>query len=212
MTQRIPPPAAGSNRMILVRHGEPDEIVRGRCYGRMDVGLSPRGREQMRRVSRRLGAARLSAIYSSPSRRALESASVLAAGRLPVTVDRRLCEIDFGQLEGLTYADIQERYPQTYDEWMTRPADVVFPGGESLGAMAARVREALDHIRRTHTGGMVAVVAHGGVSRIALATALGLDACRIFRLDQAYACVNVIDYIGDEPLVRLINGEARAPC
>ena len=71
--------------------------------------------------------------------------------------------------------------------------------------MAARVGEALAHIRRMHAGEAVAVVSHGGVNRVALAAALGLDARRIFRLAQSYACANVIDYIGDEPLVHMMN-------
>ena len=206
------PPHAGMTRIVLVRHGEPDESVRGRCYGRLDVGLSPRGCEQMRQVWRLLSAEPLSAIYSSPRRRSVESASVLAARCSAVTVDERLREIDFGDFEGLTYDDIAERFSETYEQWMTRPTEVTFPGGENFAAMAARVGEALGHIRGAHRGQTVAIVSHGGVNRIALATALELDVRRIFRLDQAYACMNVIDYIGDEPLVRLINGAAQVPC
>jgi alpha-ribazole phosphatase/probable phosphoglycerate mutase len=74
--------------------------------------------------------------------------------------------------------------------------------------MAARVRDTFEDLRRTHTGQVVAIVSHGGVNRIALATALGLDLARIFRLDQAYACVNVVDYFAHEPVVRLVNGVA----
>jgi len=202
-------PHAGTTRMVLVRHGQPDESVRGRCYGGLDVGLSARGREQMRRARRLLSDMPCSAIYSSPKRRALESAGVLAGRRASVIVDDRLREMDFGDFEGLTYDDIAERFSEPYREWMNRPTEVTFPGGENFTTMAARVREALGHIRGAHRGGAVAIVSHGGVNRIALATALELDARRIFRLDQAYACVNVIDYIGDEPLVRLINGGAQ---
>jgi alpha-ribazole phosphatase len=206
------PPHAGTTRIVLVRHGEPDESVRGRSYGGLDVGLSARGREQMRRARRLLREVRCSAIYSSPKRRALESASVLAGRRASVIVDDRLREMDFGDFEGLTYDDIAERFSEKYREWMNRPTEVTFPGGENFTAMAARVRDALDHIRCAHRSETVAIVSHGGVNRIALATALELDARRIFRLDQAYACVNVIDYIGDEPLVRLINAAPQVPC
>jgi alpha-ribazole phosphatase len=205
MTSEIPDVVATATRMILLRHGEPDPSVRGRCYGRLDVGLSPHGRDQMRRARRLLRGSPLSAIYSSPSRRAVESAGVLAGRHPRVTVDDRLGEIDFGEFEGLTYDAIAEGYPQTYAEWMTRPTDVVFPGGESFGALTSRVRDALSEIRRTHLSQTIAIVSHAGVNRVALATALELDARQIFRLDQSYACVNVIDYIGDEPFVRLVN-------
>ena len=208
-----PPLHGRSARIVLVRHGEPDDAVRGRCYGRLDVGLSPRGYEQMRRARRLLRQTPLSVIYSSPRRRALESAGVLADPQRRVTVDDRLREIDFGEFEGMSYDEIARRFPDAYRDWMDRPTDVVFPGGESFAAMASRVRDALEQIRRAHAGGeTVAVVAHGGVNRIALATALELPPRRLFRLDQAYGCVNVIDYLGDEPLVRLVNAGAGRQC
>ena len=205
-------PHSGTTRLVFVRHGEPDQSVRGRCYGGLDVGLSARGRMQMRRARGLLRDVTCSAIYSSPKRRALESASVLAGHRASVTVDHRLREMDFGDFEGLTYEDIAERFPEKYHEWMNRPTEVTFPAGENFTAMADRVRDAVDHIRGAHRGETIVIVSHGGVNRIALAAALELDPSRIFRLDQAYACVNVIDYLSDEPLVRLINGVAQRPC
>jgi broad specificity phosphatase PhoE len=210
MTSGLWPPAPGTTRLILLRHGEPDETVRGRCYGRLDPGLSPAGREHMRRTWRLL-AAEPTAIYSSPRRRALESAALRAAPAPAITIDERLREIDFGEFEGLTYREISMRYPDSYAKWMTRPTEVVFPGGESFAEMTVRVREALERIRRTHAGETVVIVSHDGVNRIALATALELDARHIFRLAQSYACANVIDYIGNEPLVRVINATLE-PC
>jgi broad specificity phosphatase PhoE len=120
-------------------------------------------------------------------------------------VDERLREIDFGAFEGLTYEEIATRYPRTYDRWMTRPTDVRFPDGESFATMSARVSEALEQIRRRHSGETVVTVSHGGVNRVALAHALHLDPRRIFRLAQAYACVNVIDYAGGESVVLVTN-------
>jgi alpha-ribazole phosphatase len=198
-------PSHGTTRLVLVRHGEPDESVRGRCYGRLDVGLSTHGYEQVRRMRQALRDEPISAIYSSPLRRALESARVLGAGRSIVAVDERLREIDFGDFEGLTYDEVAERFPEKYEEWMKHPTDVAFPGGETFAAMMARVHDVLEEVRHTHAGHTAVVVSHGGVNRIALASALALQPCRLFRLDQGYACVNVIDYFGDEALVRLMN-------
>ena len=204
MTTLALPTVAGT-RMVLVRHGEPEEGMRGRCYGRLDVGLSAEGREQARRTARFLSDLPIAAVYSSPRCRAVESANLLAAGRTPVTVDERLREIDFGIFEGLTYKEIARRFPDTYEEWMTHPTNVAFPGGETFPAMVGRVRDAVDELRRVHPDQTIAVVSHGGVNRIALATALDLDLRRIFRLAQAYACVNVIDYFPGEAVVRLVN-------
>jgi broad specificity phosphatase PhoE len=200
----LPPPTEGTTRLILLRHGEPDEAVHERCYGRLDPSLSSRGREQMRQTWRLVNG-ELAAIYSSPRRRALESAKLREPAVPAVTIDDRLREIDFGALEGLTYLDISLRYPKTYAEWMTRPTEVTFPGGKSFGGMNVRVRDALECFRRAHAGNTVAIVSHGGVNRIALAGALDLDPRRIFRLAQSYACLNVIDYVDDEPLLRVMN-------
>jgi alpha-ribazole phosphatase len=210
MKIELPSPAPGATRLVLIRHGEPDLAFRDRCYGRLDPGLSPAGREQMRQTWTLLDAAP-TAIYCSPSRRAVDSAIVRSAARPSVTVDARLAEIDFGAFEGLTYDEISRRYPEAYAKWMAAPTEVMFPDGESFAAMAARVRQAMDHIRAAHAGGTVAIVAHGGVNRVALASALGLDPRHIFRLAQGYACLNVIDYSGDDAIVRLMNVTA-APC
>ena len=211
MTIALPPRGHGTTRLILLRHGEPDETVHGRCYGRLDPGLSHRGREQMRQAWRLLDDQSPSAVYSSPSRRALESTALRSTDTPAAAVDERLREIDFGAFEGLTYDEISTRDPQKYDEWMIRPTDVAFPDGESFATMSTRVREALEQIRWKHSGETVVTLSHGGVNRVALAQALDLDPRRIFRLAQVYACVNVIDYAGGEPVVLVMNATVE-PC
>src|SRR5262249_28579904 len=141
--------AAVTTRLYLVRHGEPDDAWRGRCYGRLDVGLSPSGRAQAERTAAWLGAAPIAAVYASPLRRALESAAPIAAahGLTPVAV-RALREIDFGQLEGLSYDEAAERHPELYRAWMERPTEVSFPGGESYADMRERVQRAVLELRR----------------------------------------------------------------
>ena len=212
MTLGMPPPEAGTTRLILVRHGEPDTAVRGHCYGRLDPDLSPLGRAQMQRAWRLLDDQPVAAIYSSPSRRAIESARLRATDTPAITVDAGLREIDFGEFEGLTYSEIAARFPERYEEWMARPTHVAFPGGETFATMAARVGDALDRIRRDHHGSTVVLVSHGGVNRVALAEALALDPRHIFRLAQAFACVNVIDHVGDQPIVRVMNATVPEPC
>src|SRR5687768_5497484 len=211
MTMALPPRCNGTTRLILLRHGEPDETIHGRCYGRLDPGLSHRGREQMRQAWLLLDKESPSAICRSPSRRAVESTALRSIDTPAAAVDERLREIDFGAFEGLTYNEISTQYPQKYDQWMTRPTDVVFPDGESFATMSARVHEALEQIWRKHSGETIVTVSHGGVTRVALAHALDLDPRRIFRLAQGYACVNVIDYAGGESVVLVMNATVQ-PC
>jgi alpha-ribazole phosphatase len=200
-------PEGTTLRVVLVRHGEPEASARGRCYGRLDVDLSPRGRRQMRRVARLLERAPLAAVYCSPRRRARESGQIVAAPHgLAPRPENRFREIDFGSLEGLTYDQAAARFPEVYKAWMERPTEVEFPGGESLSAMRGRVVAAAGELMGRHGGHTIAIVSHGGVGRILLAEALSLDSRHLFRMEQSYGAVSVIDYYGEAPLVRLFNG------
>lgn len=205
----IPPRASGASRLVLVRHGEPEASSRGRCYGRLDVGLSPEGRGQARQAAAALAGLSVAAVYASTRTRALESARLVCEGRglEPIALEA-LREIDFGVFEGMRYDEAAERYPEVYRAWMERPTEVSFPGGESFPKMRRRVLAAVAEIRTRHEGETVVVVSHGGTNRVVLADALGLPDERIFRFAQSYACVNVIDYFEQAPLVVLLNGAA----
>jgi broad specificity phosphatase PhoE len=94
---------------------------------------------------------------------------------------------------------------------MDEPARVRFPGGEGLPDLRARVVPALAEIRARHEGHAVAVVAHGGVIRVVLADALGLEDGALFRLDQAEGGVSVVDWLDGVPLVRVANATLYSP-
>ncbi len=201
-------PSGVSTRFFLVRHGEPEASARGRCYGRLDVGLSASGREQIDLVAHCLRQAPLAEVYTSPRRRARESAEIVARlHELSPSVDERLGEIDFGQLEGMSYDDAAKTYPELYRAWMERPTEVEFPGGESFDIMERRVLSAAADLRLRHRGQVVAIVTHGGVNRVLLREALGMPKTSIFRLDQSYAAISLVDYYEDAPVVRFVNVE-----
>jgi alpha-ribazole phosphatase len=198
----------GWTRLVLIRHAEPDAAMRGRCYGQLDVGLSPAGHAQAAQLARALAGAPIEAIYSSPRRRALDTARPL--GRPPERVDA-LREIDFGELEGMTYDAAAARYPELYQRWMARPTEVAFPGGEHYRDVRARVCAAAARIRARHAGGCAAVFAHGGTVRTLVAEALRLADADLFRIDIGHASVSVIDWFADgTPVVRLVNGQPAA--
>lgn len=194
-------------RLVLVRHAESAQDVRGRCYGRLDVHLSPTGHRHAERLARSLRRTTLTAVYSSPSARALETAVPLAAahGIAPAS-DERLSEIDFGEFEGRRYDEIASTHPELYRRWMTAPTRVRFPGGESYAGLRRRALAATAAIRERHAGETVAVVSHAGVLRAILADSLAMPASAIFRLDVGYATISIIDWIDAIPLVRLVNG------
>jgi alpha-ribazole phosphatase len=191
------------NRLILVRHCEPQEDARGLCYGRLDIGLSDAGREHAQRLAEALARHEWDAVYSSPRLRARETA--VAVDR-DVVIDDDLREIDFGDLEGRSYDEIAATDPELYRAWMEQPTTVHFPGGESFAELKVRAFEALDRIRAAH--GAAVVITHGGVLRAGLAAWLGMPDEAIFRLDQRYGGVTIVDWIDDVPLIRLMNGES----
>src|SRR6266571_380789 len=134
-----PLPNGSSMRLILVRHGEPEEQVHGRCYGSLDISLSDRGRDAVHAKIKSLGNLPPAALYTSPLRRAAESAAIASARfGLKTNVAQELREINFGAFEGLTYPEIEERYPEDYRLWMECPTEVRFPGGECFADMKVR--------------------------------------------------------------------------
>jgi alpha-ribazole phosphatase len=201
-----------ATRLLLVRHAEPDESVRGRCYGRLDVGLSPEGRRRAEALGAALAETRPAAVYSSPLSRALETAAAVAAplGLEPV-VDDDLRELDFGELEGLTYDEIRREHGELYREWMVRPAEVTFPGGEGIAGLRDRVLPAVARVRLRHEGEAAAIVAHGGVIRVVLGDVLGLGDGAVFRLGLDYGGASVVDWLDGVPIVRAVNTVLYSP-
>lgn len=191
----------------LLRHPEPEATVRGTCYGSLDVALSSGGIEQAHEMAKTLGCQPIAAIYSSPRRRCTQAAAILAMGRKAETVEA-LRELDFGEFEGRTYDEIAAQYPDLYRQWMESPTETHFPGGECFREMCVRVLESAKLLRARHAGESIAIVAHGGVNRIILADALGMDMAHIFRIGQRYGALNLIRYFGDDPVVETINSRA----
>jgi broad specificity phosphatase PhoE len=189
-------------RLILVRHCEPEPSAHGRCYGSLDFGLSPAGRTAAAALGDRLASMKIDTVVASPRLRAVQTAEPIGA---PAT-DERFRELDFGELEGLTYEEVEQTRPELFRRWMETPSEVEFPGGESYAALAARVRPAVDEL--VASVGTHVVVTHGGPIRAVLADCLGMPAAAIFRLAQDYGGVSVVDWFDGTPVVRLVNGPA----
>jgi alpha-ribazole phosphatase len=197
-----------TTRLLLIRHAQPDEDARGRCYGRLDIGLSARGQRRAQLLARTLDRIPLAAVYSSPSTRTLETAGPLAAAhQLTPSVEDALREIDFGELEGRSYDEIQAAYPDLYRSWMETPTLVEFPGGESYTQLRERALAALEAIRARHRGEVAAIVSHGGILRAMLADCLRMPDEAIFRVDQSYGGLSIIDWFDGSPLVRVVNAQ-----
>jgi alpha-ribazole phosphatase/probable phosphoglycerate mutase len=184
-------------RMILLRHAATGAA--GRCYGELDLPLSDEGRAQAARVR----IEPVDTVYTSPRQRARETARIVKPD-LEARVEPALREIDFGRFEGLTYDQAAALDPALYQQWMRAPTEVTFPGGESWPLLRDRVRQFAARVRKLHD--RLLVVAHGGPLRALLAEALGMPDTHIFCLEQSFCGVSIIDWHGDVPLVKLVNG------
>jgi len=167
--------------ILLARHGETDWNRDGRFQGQADPPLNRTGRAQAVDLSVALMAEQLAAVYSSPLRRALETAEVLAAshGLEPFPVDD-LREVDVGSWSGLSRAEIEQRFPKQYARWLDYGQG--WEDGETYEEMGRRAVDALLQLAATHDGERVLAVTHGGPIRAAFAFADGTTHAEARRL------------------------------
>jgi broad specificity phosphatase PhoE/ribonuclease HI len=207
-----PPAMDNATRLILVRHGETALTQQGRYSGRGDPELTDEGQAQaMAAAGRVAGLSRdVTAIVTSPLRRCVRTAELISAevGGVPVTVVEDLIECDFGQWEGLTFGDVQERWPREMQAWLSSTS-VAPPGGESFQAVAKRVRGALATIVESHPGGVVVVVSHVTPIKLILRDALAAGDAFLHRLFLDAAGVSTFDVWPDGNVaVRSVNETA----
>jgi broad specificity phosphatase PhoE len=150
-----------TTRLILIRHGETDWNVEGRYQGQADPPLNQRGLAQARQLAQKLRGVGLDVLYSSPLRRALQTAQILAeALDVLLHTEPRLMEIHQGEWQTLLYTEIVARYPELFDRWQTEPWTVTLPGGENIAQVQKRVYAAVDEILSRHEGQCIGMVAH----------------------------------------------------
>jgi len=172
----------------MVRHGDTELNSAERYWGATDVGLSEAGLRQAERLRDRLSTERIGAIYSSNLRRAVVTAETIASRhRSGIIACAEIRETDFGQLEGLTFAEISQRYPGVAELWRERSPKLVFPGGERLGGFDRRVGQFAERLKEHAAEDTVLVVAHSGSLRLLMCHLLGigLEHRWQFRLDLA---------------------------
>jgi len=195
-------------RLYLIRHGQVDGYETYPIYGHTDVALTEVGILQMEKVAEKLRFLPIGAIYSSDLRRAAHGARMVARYHdVPVRHLAELREMYFGQWEGESLEEISKKFPQ---ELEARQRDLIHyrpPGnGETLAELASRTDACLERILTEHEGQQLVIVAHGGVNRIILARAFDMKLGDIYKIQQDYGCLNIIDYFDRGPLVRLMNG------
>ncbi len=189
--------------LILVRHGESTGNAEGRLLGRIDAPLTDRGRAQARAAASSVAGA--TTLLSSPLVRGRATAEELGTG-LPVEVDERWVEVDYGELDGLPLASVP---PELWEEWRTDP-DFRPSGGESLREAGARVRAACEELFARDGEGArgehpVVVVSHVTPIKLATCWALGTGEVGVWRLYLATGSVTRISWGADGPVLDRFN-------
>jgi probable phosphoglycerate mutase len=212
---------ASTCRVVIARHGQSVAVEDGDpVYSHHPVGLTPRGHSQARRLASSLEPARLDAVYTSDLNRARETAKPVAEaqGLAPVVVPE-LREISLGDFEGMTLAQVHAEHAE-FVPWLEvsfngsfpsdefhHPADLVFPGGESVAMVYERTIESFLRIVRAHLGGTIAVIGHGWVLQPILCHVISAPIRNYFRLQLPYAAPTLIEVDADGiGVLEVLNG------
>ena len=195
-------PAQGEPTVtLLLRHGQTPMSVQKRYAGRSDIPLTDTGVQQAAAAAKRLASFGIDAIVTSPLARATRTAEEVAAVTgAPVVTDEGFRETDFGVWDGLTFAEVRERWPAEMTAWLADPAAAP-PEGESFADVGRRVTGALDRVLARYEGRTVLIVSHVTPIKTLVAAALLAPPPALFRMHLDVAALCEIDWYADGPAV-----------
>lgn len=198
-----------TTRVILLRHGQSTFNQERRIQGRLDASiLTDKGRATARQVGAALSGLTFDAIYSSPLQRAKETATILLscleteANHPSLQVSENLIEIDLPAWEGMLRQEAIEKFPEDYDCWQNRPDTLRMVVSDATGerehfpvlAVYEQARRFWKEVLSTHAGGTVLVVAHNGINRALISTALGIPPSAYHSIQQSNCGISVLNF------------------
>jgi broad specificity phosphatase PhoE len=194
-------------RIIFIRHPQTiwqdvkdpeDQDFSKRLMGSTDIGLGKKGIRQAKSIAKYIKTIRPDKIYSSPLSRAKTASDMIKKTGLKVsiTVSKELKEIDFGKCEGMTFYELEKKYPKVYRKYISRDKSMSFPSGDSLANFRMRIQKFIDKIIKNEKGTIV-IITHGGVIRSALCHLLPVDDDFIWNIHLDYGSVTDLFLIGD---------------
>jgi ribonuclease H / adenosylcobalamin/alpha-ribazole phosphatase len=186
---------------LLLRHGQTPMSVQKRYAGTSDVPLTEVGVQQAVAAAKHLASAGVGVIVTSPLQRAVQTAQEVATVTgAPVVTDADFRETDFGAWEGLTFADVRQRWPDELRAWLADPATAP-PGGESLAEVGERVTAALQRVLAGFQRQTVLIVSHVTPIKTLVAAALLAPPAALHRMHLDVAALCEIDWYADGPAV-----------
>ncbi|NLM83359.1 MAG: GNAT family N-acetyltransferase [Clostridiales bacterium] len=172
--------------IYIIRHAEAEGNLYRRIHGQYNSLVTPRGKEQIKRLAARFSDIPVDAVYSSDLHRAMETAAAVAGPKnLPVIPVPGLREVAMGVWEDLTWGDVERNEPDQLYAFNNDPARWTVEGAERFDALVARVTDAIRGIARQNDGKTVAVVTHGMALRAFAAGVMGIAPHEISRVPHA---------------------------
>jgi alpha-ribazole phosphatase/probable phosphoglycerate mutase len=197
------------NRLFLVRHGITEANHLGVYQGQADVPLSAKGRLQIAALRERLRDERFAVCYTSALSRARVSAEILLEEHFcPLRETSDLNELSYGEWEGLTRAQVQERFPDAWAYFVEDPAVRAAPGGEGRPQLQARAGRVLDEIADQFENASILIASHGGTLREIIGRYLNLPAEEIWKLRLDNASLSIVDVYAGGGVLALFNDTA----
>ncbi|HXZ94783.1 MAG TPA: histidine phosphatase family protein [Dehalococcoidia bacterium] len=182
-------------KLILARHGETAWNVEKIYRGRTDVNLDEVGVKQGELLGKYLNNWELEAIYSSPLRRALDTANIIARyQKVSIYIAEGLIDFDYGKWQSLPEHEAKRLYPALHNEWHNNPHKVRMPGGESLEDVRRRAIKVVNEVLSRHKGN-VALVSHRVVNKVLICSLLGLDNSHFWHIHQDVCGITIFDYV-----------------
>jgi broad specificity phosphatase PhoE len=187
--------------LTIVRHGESEWNRLNLYQGQQDSALSELGTRQVAALGAALRTASFDVIYTSPLRRAADTAAAVHAHhpQVPLHRESALLEISHGDWEGRPAAEIARDFPAELAEWKQRPTRSQMPNGESFSNVLKRVLDFREELQRRHHGRRVLLATHDVICKVLIADALAMPMDRINRIWVANTSVTRIDYRDDPP-------------
>ncbi len=192
--------------IILIRHGQTRSNVNRYYMGCSSEDLDPEGLNQVKKVSGRLEAVSIAAVYSSPLTRALTTAREVAKPHnLEIKVLDDLTEIGLGEWQGLHISEIEKRWPDLWRQWRTDPSKMTIPGGETFSHIDERVSQAMKTVISEGSEALSIVVSHEIVIKLAIMQTLGAPLYIYRHFVVGNASVSLIRVRGDRQRVITVN-------
>jgi len=184
--------------IILVRHGETEWNVAEVFRGQIDIDLSARGVRQAELLAGYLSTSAIEAIYSSPLKRALKTAEIIAnSHNLKVNVEPDLIDFNFGRWQGLSHQEVKEKDGDLYARWTAHPEKARMPGGETLADVRKRVIRVRNKVIENHRGTIV-IVGHRVVNKVMVCALLGLDDSHFWKIRQDTCGISIFTYQNEQ--------------